>query len=60
VRKRRAPNDLVCGFGSTAANHIAKADTLYGLTSYGEATQHYQLALDRMNGRDDKVAAKLA
>jgi hypothetical protein len=51
---------LVCGFGSTAANHIAKADTLYGLTSYGEATQPYQLALDRMNGRDDKVAAKLA
>ncbi len=44
----------------TAATHLARADALFDLKSYCEAILAYRTALERMNGRDTKIEAKLA
>ncbi len=48
------------GLADTAANHLAKADALSEMGSYGEAVLHYRTALDRSNGKDEVIEAKLA
>ena len=44
----------------TAANQLAMADALFALGTINDAVRHYRLALDRTNGRDAKIEAKLA
>jgi hypothetical protein len=44
----------------TAANQMALADAMASLGSHNDAARHYRLALERMNGSDPAIEAKLA
>jgi hypothetical protein len=44
----------------TAASQMAVADAHQALGAHGSAADHFRKALDRMNGRDAKIEAKLA
>lgn len=58
LRLKEAEKGL--SLADTAANHLAKADALFDMKSFGEASHHYRVALDRLNGRDARTEARLA
>jgi hypothetical protein len=44
----------------TVANQLAVAEAYMGMAAYASATEHFQLALERMHGSDEGIETRLA
>jgi hypothetical protein len=44
----------------TAANQLGVAEAYMSMAAYGPAAEHFQLALDRMHGSDERIETRLA